>query len=74
MDKDGCGSSGLWGIFPDVSPKNMVISVSYWNYVVWRIVDLLVCISICDNLGSIGCLQIHLIVLVVYLVLCGKYS
>ena len=32
MDKDGCGSSGVWNIHSDMSLDNVVISVYYWDY------------------------------------------
>ena len=32
MDKYGCGSSGVWNIFSDVSLENVVLSVYNWDY------------------------------------------
>ena len=32
MDKDGCGSSGVWNICSDISLYDVVLSVYYWDY------------------------------------------
>ena len=32
MDKDGCGSSGVWKIFSDISLDDVVLSVYNWDY------------------------------------------
>ena len=32
MDKDGCGSSGVWNICSDISLVDVVLSVYYWDY------------------------------------------
>ena len=32
MDKDGCGSSGVWKIHSDISLVDVVLSVYYWDY------------------------------------------
>ena len=31
MDKDGCGSSGVWDICPVFTLDNVIISVYYWD-------------------------------------------
>ena len=33
MDKDGCGSSGVWNIRSYISLDNVVLSVYNWDYV-----------------------------------------
>ena len=41
MDKDGCGSSGVWCIHSDISLYGVVLSVYYWDYlqvVLWDMV------------------------------------
>ena len=32
MDKDGCGSSGVWNILSDISLDDVVLSVLNWDY------------------------------------------
>ena len=32
MDKDGCGSSGVWNIHSDISLDDLVLSVYYLDY------------------------------------------
>ena len=32
MDKDGCGSSGVWNIRSEISLDGMILSVYYWDY------------------------------------------
>ena len=32
MDEDGCGSSGVWNIWSDISLDDVVILVYYWDY------------------------------------------
>ena len=37
MDKDGCGSSGVWNISPEISLDYMVLSVYYWDHLQVRL-------------------------------------
>ena len=32
MDKDGCGSCGVWNTFSYISLDDMFLSVYYWDY------------------------------------------
>ena len=32
MDKNKCGSSGVWNIRSDISLDDVVLSVYYWDY------------------------------------------
>ena len=32
MEKDGCGSSGVWNIHSDISLDDVILSVYYWDY------------------------------------------
>ena len=32
MDKDGCGSSGVWNICSDIPLDDVVLSFYYWDY------------------------------------------
>ena len=43
MDEDGCGSSGVWNILPDVSIDDVVLSVYNWDYFQVGLCDVLVC-------------------------------
>ena len=31
MDRDGCGSSGVWNTHSDISLDDVVLSVYYWD-------------------------------------------
>ena len=55
MDEGGCGSSGLWNICSDISLDNVVLSFYYWvtfkwDYLMWFIIALLVCIGLWTKL------------------------
>ena len=32
MGEDGCGSSGLWNIFSEISLDGVVLSFYYWDF------------------------------------------
>ena len=51
MDEDGCGSSGVWHIFSDISLDDVVFQfingINFkWDYVIWKIISLLVWIGL----------------------------
>ena len=46
MDEGGCGSSGVYLIFPETALENMVLSVSYWGYLQLGLCDV---VNYCSN-------------------------
>ena len=51
MDNGGCGFSGVWNIHSDISLEDVVFQfitgITFkWDYVLWRIIDLLVWIGL----------------------------
>ena len=37
MDKNGCGSSGVWNISSEISLDGVIILVYYWDYLQVRL-------------------------------------